>query len=34
MVNGNNVYIPESMFDGGNGYFKGTNCGLWLRHQL
>jgi hypothetical protein len=22
MVDGNNGYIPESMFDGGNGYFK------------
>jgi hypothetical protein len=22
MVNGNNVYILESMFDGRNGYFK------------
>jgi hypothetical protein len=22
MVDGNNVYIPESMFDGGNGDFK------------
>jgi hypothetical protein len=23
MMDGNNVYILESMFDGGDGYFKG-----------
>jgi hypothetical protein len=33
MMNGNNVYIFESMFDGRDGYFKGISTfmeGMWV----